>query len=144
MENYELRFASIEDADLIYSFSSLPDFKVNDKIVFYEKKEIKEWLENIWDNKFALLFVNKKIAGFCFYKLMSYHWALIDNFFIKKEYRRDGYGTKLQEFVENNLKESGIFYISRTTRANNNLMHAFLNKTGYSNRGDYTWFDKFL
>lgn len=131
--------------DIFYkTFSIEDDFKVNDKISFYEKKEIFEWIGNTKDNLFFIVTVDNRFAGFCFAKVISFHWAIIDAFYIKPEYRRLGLATKLQRFLEKKLREKKIKYASRTPRSNNTKLHNFLEKTGYIKRQNYTWFDKFL
>lgn len=125
-------------------FSKIQSFKVSNKILFYEQKEIKLWLNKPKDNLLYGIFYNKKCVGFCFCKIMSNHWALIDNFYIVPEYRKNKLGNKLQKFIEIKLKKRNIKYISRVTKSNNFGMHKFLKKTGYKKAGKYFWFEKFI
>lgn len=125
-------------------FSKIKDFKVSKKILFYEINEIKYWIENPKLNLFYGVFEKNKCLGFCFCKIMSNHWALIDNFYISPEYRGNKLGVKLQKFIEIKLKNKNIKYISRVTRNNNRSMKKFLTKNNYKKTGQYTWFEKFL
>lgn len=125
-------------------FSIIKDFKVSEKIPFYEKKEIKFWVSKPKDNLLYGIFDKNKCVGFCFCKIISNHWALIDNFYIHEGYRSRNIGSKLQLYIENKLRRRKISYISRVTRDNNISMHKFLLKNGYSQQEKYIWFDKFL
>lgn len=125
-------------------FSKIEDFKVSNDILFYELKEIKYWIENPKNNLLYGIFDGDKCCGFCFCKIISNHWALIDNFYISKEYRCKKLGKKLQNHVENILKKRKISYVSRVTKQDNLTMQKFLNKTNYKKQGIYIWFDKFL
>jgi len=129
---------------LYKEFSKIKDFRVNSKVTFYELEEIEEWIKNPKENIFYAAFQNEKLVGFCFCKIMSNHWALIDNFYVKPEFRNKNIGKKIQLFIENKLKKANIKYISRVTRSNNIKMHRFLSRTGYSKRDSYVWYDKFL
>lgn len=125
-------------------FSIIKDFKVSEKITFYEKKEIEFWVSKPKDNLLYGVFNKNKCVGFCFCKIISNHWALIDNFYINVEYRSKNIGSKLQSYIENKLKRRNISYVSRVTRDNNISMHKFLLKNGYAQQDKYIWFDKFL
>lgn len=125
-------------------FSKVTDFKVSENILFYEISELKHWINNPKSNLLYGIFDKDKCLGFCFCKIMSNHWALIDNFYICPESRKNKLGYKLQKFIEKKLKNKNIKYVSRVTRNNNIGMHKFLSKTGYIKSGEYFWFEKFL
>lgn len=130
--------------DFYRQFSIVKDFKISSKISFYELSEIKYWIDNPRDNLLYGVFEKNNCIGFCFCKIISNHWALIDNFYISPPYRKNKLGHKLQIFIEAKLKRNKIKYISRVTKANNFGMHKFLTKTGYRKQEKYLWFDKFL
>lgn len=131
--------------DFYKKFCKIKDFKVSKKIAFYEFKEIQFWINKPKDNLLYGVFDKKnECIGFCFCKILSNHWALIDNFYICKDYRKDKIGTFLQKSIEKELKRRNIKYISRVTRHDNLGMHKFLNKTGYKPVGKYIWFEKFI
>ena len=125
-------------------FSATNALFVNEKIGFYEPCEISDWVKNPKNNILYGVERRGKLIGFCFAKIMSPHWALIDTFYIKPDSRMCGAGRMLQTGIEAILKKRGIKYISRVTRSDNSGMHKFLEKSGYSKRDNYTWFDKFL
>lgn len=125
-------------------FSKIKDFKVSEKISFYEISELRHWINNPNSNFLYGIFEADKCLGFCFCKIMSDHWALIDNFYICPENRKNKLGHKLQKFIEEKLKARKIKYVSRVTRSDNAGMHKFLFKTGYNKSGEYLWFEKFL
>lgn len=129
---------------LFDTFSKRKDFKVNDRISFYEIEEIEEWTKKPKDNLLYAVTYENRLIAFCFCKIISNHWALIDNFYVEPLFRNKKIGKKLQDFIELKLKNLKIKYVSRVTRSNNIKMHRFLNKTGYSKRDSYIWYDKFL
>ena len=130
--------------DFYKKFSKIKDFQVSKKILFYELKEIKYWVENPKDNLLYGIFDKDECVGFCFSKIISNHWALIDNFYICEEYRFKKIGSLLQKHVETILKKRKIEYISRVTKETNKSMQKFLIKNKYIQQEKYVWFDKFL
>lgn len=125
-------------------FCKIKDFKISEKILFYEISEVEYWIKSPKSNLLYGIFDKDKCLGFCFCKIISNHWALIDNFYISPEYRKNKLGDKLQKFIEKQLKDRNIKYVSRVTKSNNIGMHKFLSKTGYVKSGEYFWFEKFL
>ena len=125
------------------AFAHAPELAVNDKVGFYEPCELKSWVAKPRDNLLYAVLVGTQYAGFCFAKVMSPHWALIDTFYVRPSHRRGGVGTFLQRNMEAVLKRK-VKYVSRVTRADNAGMHAFLDRTGWKQRQQYVWFDKFL
>lgn len=125
-------------------FSKIKDFSVSNKILFYELEEIKYWINHPKENLLYGIFEKNICIGFCFCKIISSHWALIDNFYIFPLYRKNKLGHKLQIFIENKLRDKKIKYLSRVTKVDNLGMHKFLLKTGHKLQGKYIWFDKFL
>ena len=131
-------------AGFVREFSGVPELAVNEQIGFYEPCELAAWMGKPRENLLYAVLQGGQYAGFCFAKVMSPHWALIDTFYIKPSMRRGGLGIFLQRGVEAALKSRRIRYVSRVTRSDNHSMHRFLGKTGWSRRHEYTWFDKFL
>jgi GNAT superfamily N-acetyltransferase len=130
--------------DFYKRFHKIKDFKVSKKMLFYELEEIIYWINHPKENLLYGIFDKNICIGFCFCKIISNHWALIDNFYILPEYRNKNIGTKLQKYIEKILKLKGINYISRVTRSNNYKMHSFLMRNKYKKHHEYIWFDKFL
>jgi len=138
-----VRITAPKLANFVGEFSDTPGLAVNDKIGFYEPCELRAWMSKPKDNLLYAVLVGGRYAGFCFAKVMSPHWAMIDTFYIKPRYRRGGVGSFLQRGVEAALRGK-VKYVSRVTKADNAGMHAFLDRTGWAKRDSYVWFDKFL
>jgi GNAT superfamily N-acetyltransferase len=126
------------------AFSGVRELAVNSKIGFYGPEELKAWTKKPKDNLLYVCVYGGKYVGFCFAKIMSPHWALIDTFYVKPDMRRFGIGIFMQRFIDAEIKKLGLHYISRVTRLDNDVMHKFLEKAGYSKRDKYTWFDRFI
>ena len=126
------------------SFCKIKNFKISNEILFYELKEIKHWVNTPKNNLLYGIFDQNKCYGFCFCKIMSNHWAIIDNFYIDPKYRKNNLGSNLQAYIEKKLKQKNIKYISRIVEEKTISTRIFLKKTGYTKRKKYIWFDKFL
>lgn len=125
-------------------FSKIKAFKVQEKILFYELKEFKYWINNPKENLLYGVFDGEECVAFCFCKIISNHWALIDNFYVCEEYRFKNLGSLLQVYIEKKLKSKNISYVSRVTREDNFGIHKFLLKHNYKMHKKYIWFDKFI
>jgi GNAT superfamily N-acetyltransferase len=130
-------------ARFVSEFSGVTDLNVNDKVGFYEECELRAWVKRPSENLLYVAEYGGRYAGFCFAKIMSPHWGLIDTFYVKQEFRKIKVGSFLQHRIELALRGK-VKYISRVTRSDNHGMHAFLKKQGYTARDQYTWFDRFL
>jgi hypothetical protein len=79
-----VRDAVPEDVSEIYALGrSDAAFRVSEAIHFYEERELSEWIARPEENILCVALSGSEIIGFCFCKVMSYHWAMLDNFYVK-------------------------------------------------------------
>jgi ribosomal protein S18 acetylase RimI-like enzyme len=120
---------------------------VSEQIRFYERTELVEWAARPEDN---LLLVAKAkepketITGFLFCKVISHHWALLDNFVVKSEFRKQGVGSAMLRALSDRLRGRGIEYLSTLVDVNDSELLEVLWRRGFQQQKQYIWFDLFL
>lgn len=107
-----IRRATVFDVDAIMELGQDPCFSVSDEIHFYERKELLEWCVKTFDNILCVAEVDKKIIGFYYCKIFSYHWAMLDNFYVLPEYRGQQVSEMMLTTLKNLLKSKQIQYLS--------------------------------
>ena len=140
-----MKFVRINKKDLgrfEKTFSNAKELCVNEKISFYEPCELLAWVKRPSENLLFAVEIGGQYAGFCFAKIMSPHWAMIDTFYVAPAFRKLGVGGFMQKKIDCIIRKSGIKFISRVTKSRS--MKKFLPKMGYSKRDKYVWFDKFV
>jgi len=123
-----------------------PSFKVSDSIRFYERTELLEWVKHPGEN---ILLVSRpvggpQIVGFLFCKVISHHWAILDNFFVREEFRNRGCGKQLLVSLSARLRERGIEYLSTLADVSNTRLLEMLPRFGLTQQKTYGWFDAAL
>ena len=71
---------------------------MSDRIRFYEKTELEQWIAVPRHN--IVLVVQKwkdRWQGLVYCKVMSHHWAMLDNFYVLPGFRGYGYDELLVE-----------------------------------------------
>ena len=140
-----VRLADRKDVNAIYGLGvKASGFAVSKKIKFYEKKEIKQWIQGRKNNIVLIAETNSKIVGFAYVKIMSWHWAMVDNFYVLPAYRRKGIGSLIEKSLESELRKKGISYVSRLVKPSHKTSMKFLEKRNFKKESNYAWFDKFL
>jgi GNAT superfamily N-acetyltransferase len=137
-----IRIGQRQVREFFATFQDARELRVNEKISFYEPCEVLFWVKKKKENLLYAVRYGGRFAGFVFAKIMSPHWALIDTFYVKPDMRKFGIGRFMQEKIDCLIAREGIKYVSRVTKSES--MKKFLAKTGYHQRDEYTWFDKFL
>ena len=75
-----VRLANTGDVDQIFGLgASESAFEISPAIHFYEKTELQEWLNTPRDNVLLVAEESSQIVGFLYAKIMSHHWAMLDN-----------------------------------------------------------------
>ena len=140
----KIRHAAKADVGRIYKFGTATSaFRVSSKIKFYEKTELTEWVKDKKDNIVVICEDGRNIIGFAYCKIMSNHWAMLDNFYVDPKSRKHGAGSKLQEFIESELLKRKIKYLTLLVEPGNKA-RGYLKNHGFSEQGKYVWTDKFL
>lgn len=140
------RRARKEDLDKIIQLSiETAEFIVNEKITFYEYSELEYWISDQVNN-ILLVSVNSKsdIIGFLFCKIMSPHWALLDNFYVTCNSRNRIIAKNMFMELEDILKCSHIQYLSVLIKEHHSRTMEICKMMDFEQRAKYFWFDKFL
>ena len=140
-----IRRAIPDDAKAIYDIGiNSQAFRVSDEVPFYEFDEIVAWLAAPSDNLFLVAEQHGAIAGFLFCKVMSIHWALLDNFYVTPPVRGSGAGTALLDSLRQILKKREIKYLSALFREQEGDTLSFFQQRGFQRQLTYLWMDVFL
>ena len=140
-----VRRAVPEDAKAIFDIGiNSQAFQVSDEVPFYEFDEVVAWLHSPMDNLFIVAEQGESLTGFLFCKVMSIHWALLDNFFVAPSARGMGTGTALLDSLKQILMEREIEYISALFREQDGDTLSFFQQSGFRRQQEYLWMDVFL
>jgi N-acetylglutamate synthase-like GNAT family acetyltransferase len=141
----EVRRAIESDVDAIYAIGhSDAVFAVSETIRFYEKTELAEWAGAPCDNVLLIALLDGAVVGFLFCKIMSSHWAMLDNLYVVPAYRMHGTGNALLHELDSVLKEKGVKYLSTLSVHGNRYLAEYLGKHGFSQTNVYNWLERFL
>jgi GNAT superfamily N-acetyltransferase len=140
-----VRDAIATDIDAIYSLGrSDKNFAVSEQIPFYEKEELQEWVDSPRDNILCVAESESTVVGFFFCKVMSCHWAILDNFYIAKEHRGDGGGWILLGALFTRLRARNIVYLTTLVEHDRTQLHELTKHYGFQQAKSYDWFELFL
>jgi GNAT superfamily N-acetyltransferase len=140
-----VRRAIPDDAKAIYDIGiNSQAFRVSDEVPFYEFDEVVAWLHSPMDNLFIVAEQGESLTGFLFCKVMSIHWALLDNFFVVPSARGMGTGTALLGSLKQILMEREIKYLSALFREQEGDTLSFFQQRGFRRQQKYSWMDVFL
>jgi len=97
------------DIDPLFCMGSEePAFGVSPQIWFYEREELIEWIASPEDNILLVLDDDGRIKGFLFCKVMSSHWAYLDNFYVHPSCCGHGHGHLLMQALLDLLRERRV------------------------------------
>ena len=140
-----VRRARPDDADAIQNLGLAdPAFQVSERIPFYEKEELVEWATSPTVN---LLFVAEsqgRLCGFFFCKVMSQHWAMLDNFYVAPQSRGGQTAFNLRAALLNQLQTKGISYLSILVALDDEELAKQMIHHGFAHSRDYGWMERFL
>jgi len=140
-----VRRARPEDAEAIQALGLAdPAFQVSEKIPFYEKKELVEWANSPADN---LLFVAEsegRLSGFFFCKVMSSHWAMLDNFYVVPQARGTRTAQRLRMALLQELRARGTCYLSILVALEDEALAKQMARHGFLLSRHYGWMERFL
>jgi ribosomal protein S18 acetylase RimI-like enzyme len=141
----EIRFAEPSDAEAIYSLGiSDSSFQVSPIIRFYEKTEIEQWSRERDNNILLVAEAENEIIGFLYCKIMSHHWAMLDNFYIRPESRNRTCSEALWNALLKELKARQLTYLTCLVREDHKPLARLLRQGGFIERNRYVWFELFL
>ena len=140
-----VRDARVGDIDSIFSLArDASAFQVSARIPFYERVELVQWIESPEQNILCVVGDGGAIAGFFFCKIMSCHWAMLDNFYAASGPRRAEFGHAMFEGLLKRLRERGISYLTTLVSAERLSLNRLLRRQGFRPSKTYTWNEYFL
>ena len=136
---------SAEDVEAILALGKDPSFSVSPNIRFYERGELIEWAQLREENHLLVVTLQEAIVGFCFCKVMSPHWAVLDNLYVAPEHRKKGLGRLLMWALTARLKRRKIKYLSALTHVDlKGGTTSFMRTAGFRLGNLYHWQELFL
>ncbi len=140
-----VRDAQLEDLPEIYALGrSDPAFRVSEVIPFYEESELMEWISRPQENVLCVVLSETGIAGFCFCKVISYHWAMLDNFYVRRECRGGQAGPMLFAELVRRLRDRKISYVSTLIQRDRSALARLTRRYGFRHANSYEWYEMFL
>jgi ribosomal protein S18 acetylase RimI-like enzyme len=140
-----VRFADPAEAEAICQIGTAdPSFEVSPLIRFYERSEVEEWARDRQNNLMLVAEAGDQLVGFLFCKIMSQHWAMLDNFYVRPPYRHPSIPVALSEFLTGELERRGISYLTCLVREDHVALARLLEARGFAPTHKYTWFEQFL
>jgi len=141
-----IRTATSKDIDEIVRLgNSVGEFQVSDEAVTFWPKQV---LIDCMKNKEAPILVaeeNKHIAGFI---IANYNpclkKAIVENIFVKPEYRRKGIGESLLKAVSKNLTRLKCEYICAVVEEDNGAAANLYIKNGFDKGINCVWLDRII
>jgi GNAT superfamily N-acetyltransferase len=141
----EVRLAHAQDAAEICALGHSDNaFAVSEAIRFYEPEEVRDWIAAAKDNIFLVAYAGRELAGFLYCKVMSWHWAMMDNLYVRPEHRAEGVGQALLHALRRELESRGTKYISTLADGEAARTCRFLEQQGFSRGRPYVWYEVFL
>ncbi len=117
---YSIRYVNLEDKDFWYTL---------DKHLPKEEYDLK-----VRDKQGYVLLNNGTPIGILRYNLFWDNTPFCTLLYIRNEYQRQGYGKKLMEHWENDMKANGYSFVLTSTQADEQAQH-FYRKIGYRDCG---------
>ncbi|HEV7394964.1 MAG TPA: GNAT family N-acetyltransferase [Pyrinomonadaceae bacterium] len=141
----QIRRAVNTDAAMIFELHKHDEaFEVSEDVRFYELDELLSWIESPNENIVLVAETSGKLVGFLFCKVMSWHWAALDNFYIAPAFRGSFALIRLMDELRSILSEKGIYYLSTLVRSDDRKLLEICEKYGFKSEHSYVWLDKFL
>jgi GNAT superfamily N-acetyltransferase len=140
-----VRPAAPADAEAIRSLGvSDAAFSVSPQVPFYETEELVSWAQNPRDNILLVAEVEGGVAGFLFCKIMSTHWALLDNFYVSPRLRKTSASDQLFDRLMDELRARSIEYLSIMVKEGEAALIRTCQRRGFVQQQRYIWLDMFI
>ncbi len=142
----EIKNATLLDINAIIKLGNAVDeFQVSDEVVTFWPKDI---LVNCVNSKTDFLLIaeeNKNIIGFIIANYNpNFKKAVIENIFVKKDYRKQNIGSQLLDCLLEKLKDLKCEYVCSLVESHNDIAIEFYIKHGFNKGINCVWLDKIL
>lgn len=136
-----IRAATLRDVDGIFDLvSGVESFRTSANVPFYETSELRDFIDNA-DWLVGVIEDMEGIVGFTSMHRMSWHWSLLDNFFVDRGHRGKGIGSELHSWLISMLKIWQSHYLSALVGEDDDPTRAFLASRGWQTAKSYVWMD---
>jgi L-amino acid N-acyltransferase YncA len=140
-----VRYAKVSDVHGIYSLGMSDSvFTVSERIRFYEKTELKQWARRKSENILLVLTVSDSIIGFLYCKIMSGHWAILDNIYVAPSNRNIANSKLLIDYLRKELRKRKIDYLTCLIKTQHKTLLRLANRVGFRVADNYYWCELFL
>ncbi len=140
----KIRRLKKSDINHVYNVSHrIKEFTVSDRIHFYEKKEMVEWIGKK-DSVFIVAEIEERIVGFLFCKIISKEWAMLDSLEVDQEFRDQGIGTQLINALFDELHRKHITFVQAFVGKNYKKSRKFWKQHGFKEGREFIWIDRIL
>lgn len=140
-----VRYAEPADARVINAMGRGDEaFRVSESIPFYEESELIEWASNRQENILAVVELNEEVAGFLFCKVISHHWAMLDNFYLAPGARNTETAQRLRDWLFGELRTRKLSYLTCHIREDHESLLRLVRQLGFTQRNKYTWCELFI
>jgi L-amino acid N-acyltransferase YncA len=142
----KIRSATLRDIDEIVKMGNLVDkFQVSKEVVTFWPKSILIKCMKSKTNPILVAEENEKIIGFIIANYNpNFKKAVLENIFIRKEYRRKDTGKLLLKFALEELSKLGCEYVCALCEEKNNVAIDFCIKNGFNRGINCVWVDLIL
>lgn len=146
MDDIVVENAKLSDIEEIFKLgNSVNEFKVSDKVVnFWPKEVLLDCAKSETDFILAAK-KNSKLVGFIIAQYSpNFKKAVIENIFVKLEFRNHGVGKKLLESLLQKLKQKRCEYVCTLVESGSENSIEFYTTNGFNRGIDCIWLDKIL
>lgn len=119
-------------------------FEVSAEIPFYEQAELEEWAADSRHNALAVAECQGMLAGFFFCKMMSWHWAMLDNFYVAPGAGSAATAASLWSFLQQELKRRRIVYLTALVEEERKPLVRLMRQRGFRAGKGYRWMEYFV
>jgi ribosomal protein S18 acetylase RimI-like enzyme len=146
MDKITIEGAKLSDIEEIFELgNSASEFKVSDRVVNFWPKEV---LRNCAKSKTDFILAAKeagKLIGFIIAQYNpNFKKAVLENIYVKPEFRTHGVGKKLLESLLHELKERRCEYVCTLVESGSENSVGYYINNGFNRGIDCVWLDKIL
>lgn len=141
----DIRSAQPKDIDILIKLGNdVKEFETSKEVVTFWPKSVLENCVNSEDNPILVAEDNSGIIGFLIWNYNPlFKKAIIENIFVKKEFRGKSVGSRLLKEAKSKLQNMGCEYINILTGIDYGAVGFYI-KEGFNRGIDCAWLDLIL